>query len=330
MKLFQLVVFKLFQVVMIVLVISVLFLMMLLLKLNRMELWFVLKRVVKNMKMSLWIGKLFVNSQSRVAEAAHQLKIRENIIVIPLVPPPCAVTMSKGPSKADLIEAIESLGETPPSSWTMVELKSRLSELKEENGIPSNSRRVRSDLQEWTIKLNKAATKNANLQAFCQKDLGLSISGAETIDQLKRASLEKIYMITSPHPSDGVGFGAHASLTYDEIKLAQPEYCQWVKTSAAEGGCNYRLTRLARWLEMEPAISAKKMMPKVTPRKGKSRTGRSHSPSAANSMSSQAMAMMTKMVHTIEGLKEEVEHLKEGKPHKKSTGGVTTPREDAL
>ena len=103
-----------------------------------------------------------------------------------------------------------------------------------------------------------------------------------------------------------------------------------MKTSAVEGGCNYRLTRLARWLEMEPAISAKKMMPKVTPRKGKSRTGRSHSPSAANSMSSQAMAMMTKMVHTIEGLKEEVEHLKEGKPHKKSTGGVTTPREDAL
>lgn len=40
--------------------------------------------------------------------------------------------------------------------------------------------------------------------------------------------------------------------------------------------------------------------------------------------------MMTTMMHTIESLKEEVEHLKEGKPHKKATGGVITPREEGI
>lgn len=45
---------------------------------------------------------------------------------------------------------------------------------------------------------------------------------------------------------------------------------------------------------------------------------------------SQPIAMMTTMMHTIESLKEEVEHLKEGKPHKKATGGVITPREEGI
>ena len=261
--------------------------------------------------------------------AAPQLKLEEirNVILFVIHR---SATMSKAPTKIELIEAIESLGETPPSSWTMVELKTRLAELKEEHGLGNKTLRVKTELQEWTIKLNKAATKKAYLQAFCQDSLGLKITGCETIDQLKRAGLEKIYMIAKPHPSDGVGFGAHASLTYDEIRLAQSEYCKWVVTTAAEGGCNYRLSRLARWLEMEATAGPKKPVPKVGPRKSKAPSNRSHSPSAASTMSSQAIAMMTTMMHTIESLKEEVEHLKEEKPHKKATGGVLTPREEKL
>ena len=264
-----------------------------------------------------------------MAAAAQQLKLEEIRTVILFVIHRSA-TMSKAPTKLELIEAIESLGETPPSSWTMVELKTRLAELKEENGLDNKTLRVKTELQEWTIKLNKAATKKAYLQAFCQDSLGIKISGSETIDQLKRAGLEKIYMIAKPHPSDGVGFGAHASLTYDELRLAQPEHCKWVMTTAAEGGCNYRLSRLARWLEMEVTAGPKKPVPKICPRKGKSQSNRSHSPPAASTMSSQAIAMMTTMMHTIESLKEEVEHLKEEKPHKKATGGVITPREEKL
>lgn len=141
-------------------------------------------------------------------------------------------------------------------------------------------------------------------------------------------------------PQDGVGFGAHASLTYEEIAMSQKDYCAWVVKTAKEGGCNYRLSRLARWLEhvekegitMDNEIPSKGYTKPVLP-KPKAAAGSlmgatpgAHSPkgSAQSATSSEAMKMMEetqKMMQQMMGamahIKEEVDQLKEEKPHKK-------------
>ena len=231
--------------------------------------------------------------------------------------------------QAQVADGLDHLGETPPSSWTMVELKSRLAELKEEQGIPLKKGQNKTELQRWTIALNKASGK-----AFCQEQVGLTITGSETMDVLKRQALEKIYYLATPHATDGVGFGAHASLTYEEVKQQEPDYCQWVLTTAQEGKSSYRLSRLSQWLKMEmeeetkmkqqPKAAAKKSM--ASPAKSKAASSRS----ATSAASSMQMEMMNQMMSTLTALKEEVEQMREEKPHKKVANGKNCPgQEDA-
>ncbi len=249
--------------------------------------------------------------------------------------------MSKAPNKASYVQALASFGEVPPKTWGVTELKNRLLELEEEHGIVRVKGRVTTDLQAWTVKLNKAATKKAQLQAFCQQELGLTISWNETIDQLKRLAMEKIYYVSDLSPQDGVGFGAHASLTYEEVALSQKEYCVWVIKTAQEGGCNYRLSRLARWLETvgkeevpktseitskgykkQPPIPKTKAAPsslvEPAPENHSPRgSNRSATSSEAVRMMEQTQKMMQQMMGAMANIKEEVEQLKEEKPHKK-------------
>lgn len=275
--------------------------------------------------------------QPTLAAANYQLKFTQGTIVLYL---PNHLNMSKATPKASYVQALAAFGEVPPKSWGVTELKNRLQELEEEHGIVRVKGRVTTDLQSWTVKLNKAASKKAHLQAFCQQELGLTITWNETIDQLKRLAMEKIYYVSKPSPQDGVGFGTHASLTYEELAMTQKEYCAWVTKTAKEGGCNYRLSRLARWLEDVdkeefPRTSAmtskgymKTMMPKakaaasslVAPApeahspKGSTRSVTS---SEAMKMMEQTQAMMQQMMGAVAHIKEEVDQLKEEKPHKK-------------
>lgn len=278
-----------------------------------------------------------IAQQQPPAAANYQLKFTQYTIVLLFSNPRI---MSKAPTKASYLQALASFGEVPPKSWGMTELKNRLLELEEEHGVVRAKGRVTTDLQAWTVKLNKAATKKAHLQAFCQEELGLTLTMNETIDQLKRFAMEKIYYLSKASPQDGVGFGAHASLTYEEIAMSQKDYCAWVVKTAKEGGCNYRLSRLARWLEhvekegitMANEIPSKGYTKPVLP-KPKAAAGSlmgatpgAHSPkgSAQSATSSEAMKMMEetqKMMQQMMGamahIKEEVDQLKEEKPHKK-------------
>jgi len=231
------------------------------------------------------------------------------------------------------------LGEEAPKEWTISELSVRIQELKEEKGIPVNTR-GKTPLRAMIIKMNQASRRKGDLQVFAQSELGLTITRNETVVQLQKSCLTKIYMITEPSQEDPVAFGAHSSLNYGQLLQQEPQYCNWVRTTAQEGQCDYRLARLARWLEMEkqpetskppyqkeilktPVANEKeKVGYKSPPHGGISKTLNASSAASEGSVtSSQREAthqMMTQMASLLKDLKEDVDAIKESRPHKKS------------
>ena len=245
------------------------------------------------------------------------------------------VTMLNEMKKHELIEAIRSHGEEPPSQWRVLELKSRLRELEAENG--SLRSRGKSDLEQWVVKIN-AVKKKSELQAFIQEELKGKITGNETKDQLMKMGMDLIYQISVPEARDPVGFGEHAPLSYLELWQTQLSYCDWVKKTDAEGTSSIRLRRLARWLRQDKSKESK--MEKTSPRPQpttKSRpapkTTRGYQPQPSGSSDGhsevlksleQNQKMMESMLIQMENLKHEVEDLKEGRPHKKTSEGVSS------
>lgn len=227
-------------------------------------------------------------------------------------------------NKTELVEAIQEYGEEPPSSWTTVELKNRLTELG--GSVNKKTGKGKSELQSWTIQLNKASRKKSQLQEFCREELKLTITNNETIAQMEQMAMEKIYYLAKCDSQDGVGFGLHSSMTYEQLQIEQPRYCEWVMTTAKEGGCCYRLARLARWLEEQKDLPKQVVKPspkaKNPPKKPGKSVGKS-SEAGSQSSNEQVMAMMQNtqamlnQVMTVVGaLKEDVDVLKEDKPHK--------------
>ena len=148
--------------------------------------------------------------------------------------------------KEELIEAIRALGEEPPLTWKVLDLKCRLQELEEEQGISRKSGVMRTDLESWVIRLKHASKKKTCLQTFVTEDLGGSLTGNETMEKLTRLAMDRIYQISKPTGQDPVGMGKHAAATYAEVFQEYPEYCQWVIKTAEEGEAHPRLTRLSR------------------------------------------------------------------------------------
>ena len=148
-------------------------------------------------------------------------------------------------TKADLLKKLEGFGEKPPTTWTVLQLRGRLSELKEEE----KAGRVKT-LEGELNRLKKAAgAKKANLLALV-KELDPNVSENLTIQKLFNLGEE---LITKQHPPkgrDNVGFGKYGYLTYQQLKVEHPAYCQWVATTRRESDSpHWRLVRLATWLE---------------------------------------------------------------------------------
>ena len=216
--------------------------------------------------------------------------------------------------KADYIKAIQELGEEPPSAWTMAELQHRLHELQEEHGLLPKQNQGTTPFKSMALKLNKASKTKSDLQQFAEEELGITNVRNETIPSLQRECLKKIYMVTTPSPMDPVGFGMHSSLTYEELFESQKEYVQWVKMTAAEGQCDYRLGRLAAWIqqyEEQKEKQTSRKSPPVPKLQGKAKSISSQ----GSSISSETHMEMLKM---IQELKEEVSALKEERPRKKA------------
>ena len=232
--------------------------------------------------------------------------------------------------KAELIEAIRALGEEPPAKWRMTELRVRLEELEEEHGIVRQTGRSRTNLQEWTVKLNKAGTKKSVLVEFCQKELLIPLSGNETIPQLNKKAMDRIYQIAELSGQDPMGFGKYASLSYDEVMTTDLGYCNWALTTFHEEDKGDRLSRFARWFEQakEQSPKPKKMPPPgpvETKTKGYPKTKAAPkkillTESAASSGTPEQVTetpVLTQIMSALTDLKDEVEALKEERPHKK-------------
>lgn len=216
-------------------------------------------------------------------------------------------------TKPEFIAALRQRGEDPPTKWGMTELRTRLLELQEENG-EINQKGCATELQVKVKEMNKASRRKPDLQAWCRTEMGMPDMPNATIAQLQKAAMEKIYMSTTAHPNDPVGFGEHASLNYAEIKETQKEYCQWVKTTYQEGDCNYRLARLARWLMKEPDQVSKK-----TDKTGNKIEKKKETPSQSTTKEDDTgalMQVMQQMVQRMESMQEEMEDLR-GRSHKK-------------
>lgn len=123
------------------------------------------------------------------------------------------------PRKAELVEAMSALGETPPKAWTVAEIETRLTELRLEQGIaPPRTGKVRTPLRQMMVELNQANRKKQILIEHV-KTLGVPISGHETMKVLMHKGIQAIYDLAEPSGQDPVGFGTHA---YPVVATSEP------------------------------------------------------------------------------------------------------------
>ena len=133
--------------------------------------------------------------------------------------------------KADLIGAMEALGETPPKSWTVTEIECRLQELRKEKGIPEMAQRKnKTPLRQMMVDLNTAGRKKENLIKHMQEVLHVPLTGTETIKVMMAKGVQAVYDQAEASPQDPVGFGKHSSLSYEEVYQKHVTYCTWVTT----------------------------------------------------------------------------------------------------
>lgn len=235
-------------------------------------------------------------------------------------------------TKPQLIAESTRLGETPPSSWTVLERTARLEEIKEEKGIPKKVRgKPATPLNMWMLRLNQSSSKKAQLQAFVANQLQLNITGNETMQQLQRMAVQKIYMDTEPTGEDPVGFGQHAALSYQELKESQQEYATWVVKTWKEGDCDYRLSRLAQWLDAKGEATSSQMgYPPAPPPKSPPKVNAESFAMVSSAGSSQAsptkselqtQGLVLQLTEAVKSLQSELELLKEEKPRKKDKQG---------
>lgn len=87
----------------------------------------------------------------------------------------------------------------------MTELRVRLQELEEEQGIVRATGKPRTDLQEWVIRLNKASKKKADLIQFSSKELLLPLTGNETVPALANTPASPTRRCTTSIPATAAG-----------------------------------------------------------------------------------------------------------------------------
>ncbi|CAL1156524.1 unnamed protein product [Cladocopium goreaui] len=207
-------------------------------------------------------------------------------------------------------ELLMTFGETAPKQWSIMEIESRLLELKEANGMITQKGKVRPPMRHAMIELNKASKKKSDLVDYVNNKLMVKTRGTETIQELQRLGTKKIYQTTAASPEDPVGFGEHCSLQYHELLAQHPQYASWVVKTATEGECDYRLARLANWLQ---SPEAQHPMPTYK----QTSSGYKNTSTPASGSNGKTENMMMQMMQMMHALKEDVDNLKAERPHKK-------------
>lgn len=218
--------------------------------------------------------------------------------------------MPRATRKELVEELLMTFGETAPKQWSIMEIESRLLELKEANGMVTQKGKVRPPMRHAMIELNKASKKKADLVDYVNNKLMVKTRGTETIQELQRLGTKKIYQTTAASPEDPVGFGEHCSLQYHELLAQHPQYASWVVKTATEGECDYRLARLANWLQ---SPEAQHPMPTYK----QTSSGYKNTSTPASGSNGKTENMMMQMMQMMHALKEDVDNLKAERPHKK-------------
>lgn len=235
-------------------------------------------------------------------------------------------------TKSDLVQELADLGETAPKAWTMPELESRILEIHEAAGSVRSTGKEPTPLRHMMIEMNKASKLKANPMSFMENQLRMSPNKNDTIPILQKKAIMKCYQITMASPEDPVGFGQHCQLQYQELVDQDPQYCQWVIQTSKEDSADYRLMRLAEWLEKNleghPNSTTSKGY-KKTEKKKLDRKGTTSASSSTSKETTQMMAMMTQMAGMLSTLQEEVENLKEARPRKKTVEPMSDVESEA-
>eukprot|EP00435_Cladocopium_sp_Y103_P050270 s2801_g15.t1 len=180
--------------------------------------------------------------------------------------------------KSELVKELEMMGETPPAKWTMLELKCRIQELRQERGFSAKSGKSVTQLKQLMIDLNKASRQKDQLRLFATQQLQIS-----------------------PERNHG----PDPALVHQEDLHA--DRAGGRRPSGFRGA-----PRLAHWLELEKSTENDKS--KIQPAKGASKTKTSKG--SADS-SGNMNANMAEMQNTIKMLQEELAALQEERPRKK-------------
>ena len=149
---------------------------------------------------------------------------------------------SSSMSKKEMQEQLARHGETAPSGWTKIQLKSRLVELAADQADVMTER-------EASKMINRCKTK-AMLQEKMD-EFQLTYTAKMNSDHL-RSALLRYLMETQvpPHEENFMGFGKHSGWTYGETAIHAPSYSAWtVETATNEPECHWRLKRYALWYQ---------------------------------------------------------------------------------
>ncbi|CAE7865214.1 GIP, partial [Symbiodinium necroappetens] len=152
--------------------------------------------------------------------------------------------------KAELQTKLRKLGEEPPTRWTKKELAQRLLEL--EPSLAEKPTKKITDLQEKIKALGVAARKKSTLTTFCE-EIGVDMRCNHNMWSMEQAALRRLYDVSTPAAEDYVGFGQHSNQQYRDILVLYPAYKDWVLRTAKTATADYRLLRLANWLEQQSA-----------------------------------------------------------------------------
>ena len=216
-------------------------------------------------------------------------------------------------------------GETAPKEWSKMQLLLRVTELEGPDGLTPKKAEI-SPLRLMEVEINQAARKKASLVNLIREQLPANLTGNETIEVLKVKALDAAYRTCAAHPQDWVGFGLHANKKYHEVYAQEPDYCQWVQTTASEGPTCPKLQRFAAWLDQQdPADRAKVAMES---QKGYRRMSKAKGSKEVNDQNMTASPQLDQLTAVVGMLAKEVQSLKEEKESRRkinsSADGVSS------
>ncbi|CAE7358286.1 nphp3 [Symbiodinium sp. CCMP2592] len=235
-------------------------------------------------------------------------------------------------------DKIKEFGENPPTRWNKAELQLRLEELSGQNAfVSARKTREQTEYQRLVQGLTQACNRKAQLIEFCQNSLEMRVNANWTMNEMKREAMHRIYQRSVPEPTDAVGFGKWAALTYEEVKIHHPEYVRWVVQTATESAdCDPRLLRLAGWLENNPARvevaaqraaakaeeSKTRLVPSPPASESKDRKSTTSKASSARSSASSSDSKIDMLAEMVGALREEIADLKKEPRRKKAAAEV--------